>query len=167
MTNPENLNVPTTTIKGSDYDYSMSLNSASLNIRVQPHTTGSKEIVLDLETLYPFINSAGIPTTKLPPYTIRFTVKPSRLNFINTDKTKFFYDLLKIEGTGLLKTNFTFSNCLNIKQDSTRIFDDLVYYSFTVPAAINKKAILIEMNNEKTKYELAIKENRHPKELGQ
>ncbi len=279
VTNPENLNVPTTTIKGSDYDYSMSLNSASLNIRVQPHTTGSKEIVLDLETLYPFINSAGIPTTKLPPYTIRFTVKPSRLNFINTDKTKFFYDLksasseevqldykkdlepgktyrienqlepngkliaelyvkspigdnkllcelrsysyhktsdgylyvkqgaeakyltnfdilqkptieniallhegeewsaarivypgedvqLKIEGTGLLKTNFTFSNCLNIKQDSTRIFDDLVYYSFTVPAAINKKAILIEMNNEKTKYELAIKENRHPKELG-
>ncbi len=72
---------------------------------------------------------------------------------------------LKIEGKGLAKAKFQFSNCDQVKQDSTRVFDDEVFYSFHIPSDITVKAVYIEINGKKTKYELAVKENQHPKDF--
>jgi hypothetical protein len=72
---------------------------------------------------------------------------------------------VRIEGKGLAKAKFQFSNCTRVRQDSTRVFDDVVFYSFNVPADIDKKVVFVELNRKRTKYELAIRENQRPKDL--
>ena len=276
--NPSNLQISSDWIRAGDFDYFLTADENSLNIHVHPNNTGNKELILSLKTKTPFINTSNQLSYTLKYFTIHFTVKPSRLNFINTDKSDFFFDnsmedgeelqldqkkgleagkiyrienklepggklvaelyvksqigdskmlcslrpysyhkvsegylyikltnepkyitnfnvlqkptiesisvlhegedwsplgvvhpgenvQIKIEGKGLAKTKFQFYNCSNIKQDSTRIFDDVAFYSFTVPADINKKIIYVELNKRRTKYELAVKENQHPKDF--
>ncbi len=276
--NPVNIKIPTSIIKTPDYDYSFNADDKGLTIQIHPYATGNKEITLNLKTVTPFLNSTNQLSYDLDSYTLHFTVKPSRLNFINADRIDFFFDArsddgeeiqldqkkglepgkmyrvknqlepggkliaelftktaigdnkilcnlrsysyhnmnegylyikqgneakcvtnfnvlqkpvieaigllhegenwstlpfvtpgenvqLRIEGKGLAKAKFKFADCMNVKQDSARIFDDVVFYSFTVPLDINNKTIYIEMNQKRTKYELTVKENRRPHDL--
>jgi hypothetical protein len=276
--NPDNIKIPSGIIKTADYDYSIGIRNNILEIQIHPYTIGNKELTLNLKTLTPFLNSSNQLSYDLVPYVLHFTVRPSRLNFLNTDKSEFFFDAkadeseemqldqkkglepgkmyrienqldvggkliaelyaksvvgdnkilcslhpysyhtinegylyikqgnetksitnfnilqkpiidgiwllhegeewsmqpfvrpgeevqMRIEGKGLAKTKFKFANCTNVKQDSTRIFDDVIFYSFTVPIGITNKAIYVEMNQKRTKYELTVKENRKPRDL--
>jgi hypothetical protein len=276
--NSMNIRLSPDWIRTSDFDYLMSAEESKLKILIHPTTTGNKELQLNLKTISPFLNLTNQLSYTLEPYLIHFSIKPSRLNFINTDKSDFFLDnnsedveevqldqkkglepgkvyrvenqlepggkliaelyvksiigdnkvlcslrsysyhkgtegylylkqageskyvtnfnvlpkpaiesisvlhagedwsslatvhpgesvQIRIEGRGLSKTKFQFSNCKEIKQDSTRIFDDVVFYSFTVPVDINKKVVIVELNKKRTKYELTIRENQRPKDF--
>ena len=72
---------------------------------------------------------------------------------------------VRVEGKGLTHAKINFSNCTNIKQDTARIFDDVLFYSIKVPTNINKKVIYLEINHKRTKVELVVKENLKPRNL--
>lgn len=276
--NPDNIKIPDSPVKTIDYEYSVLKKDKSLVIHIHPYLPGIKELKLNLKTITPFLNSLNQVSYDLPSYTLNVNVKPSRLNFINADKTEFFFDAradeteeilldqkkglevgkmyrienqleaggklvaelytksvvgdnkvlcalrpysyhtvkdgylyiklgneakcvtnfdiipkpiaeavwllhegedwslqpivkpgedvkIRIEGKGLARAKFRFANCTNVKQDTTRIFEDVVFYSFTVPIDIANKIIYIEMNQKRIKYELAVKENRRPRDL--
>ena len=276
--NASNLKVTIGSGKGGDSDYLIRTEENSLNIKIHPTSAGNRELTLNLKTIAPFIDASGKLSYDLDPSIIHLVIKPSRLNFINSDKSDFFFDnkdeaaeevqfdqkgglepgkmyrienqlepggkliaeiyiksaigdnkilcsmrpysyhkvteghlyiklgneakyitnfnilqkpsienisvlhegeewsplnvihpgeniQIKIEGKGLSKARFLFSNCNKIRQDSSRVFDDVVFYSFSVPADINKKVVYVEMNRKRTKYELAIKENQRPKDF--
>jgi hypothetical protein len=273
--NSSNIKLPLDWIRNLDFDYLLKAEDGKLNLLIHPNTVGNKELVLNLTTVSPFLNTLNQVSFNLEPYIVHFTVKPSRLNFINTDKSDFFLDnnseeveevqvdqkkglepgksyrvenqlesggkliaelyvksaigdnkmlcslrsysyhknsdgylylklsgdakyitnfnvlpkpaietisvlhtgedwssqalvhpgetvQIRIEGKGLAKAKFQFSNCTQVKQDSTRIFDDVVFYSFKIPAEINKKVVYVELNKKRTKYELTIRENQKP-----
>jgi hypothetical protein len=276
--NSSNIKVKPSWTITTDYDYLVTADENSLKVQIRPNTIGNKELVLNLKTITPFLNSKNKMSYGLEPYKIHFSVKPSRLNFINVDKNDFFFDdkiddvgevqldhkagleigkayrvesrlesggklvaeiyiksvlgdnkllcglrpysyhnvnegylyikqgnnakyitnfntlpkpsiekvsvlhesedwsstamvypgesaQVKIEGKGLSKSKFDFSGCVNVKQDSTRIFDDVIFYSISVPSDFNKKTVYIEMNKNKTKYELVVKENQRPRDF--
>jgi hypothetical protein len=276
--NIQNIRLTGEQIKSDGFDYSLSKGENSLKVFIHPGPPGNKTLFLRLKTTAPFRDSTNRLSDVLPPYVLYFTVKPSRLDFINMDQGDFFLDYksesnediqidqkkglepgktyriedqlepggkliaelyvksltrenkalcsfrayshhnvnegylyvkqqnearyitnfnvlpkpvverisvlspggewttqpvihpgehvqVKIEGSGFSKAKFRFSDCTNVSQDSTRVFDDVVFYSFIVPLNISNTVVYVEMNKKRTKYELAIKENQHPRDF--
>jgi hypothetical protein len=71
---------------------------------------------------------------------------------------------LRIEGTGLLKSQFTFENCI-AKIDTSRVSDEKVFYTVQIPRNIGLKKIAIVLNGKKVSDELFVKEYQRPRDF--
>lgn len=277
-TNASNLQFNTLQESTPDFDYSIITNENAISISLHPKKSGLHNLVLTPQTKTLYLNDKDELTTKLPPISLSFNVKPSRLYYVNLDKSEFYIDnhvedyeevqmgpkcdfevgkvyrienrlepggkliaefipkaviadtkmlcvlypyslhspaegylyikqgnevryltnftvtpkptiehlallhdgedwttadivhpgetlQVRVEGKGLTHAKINFSNCINIKQDTARIFDDVLFYSIKVPTNINKKVIYLEINHKRTKVELVVKENLKPRNL--
>ncbi len=84
--------------KGKEIDYLLSRQGPKLRIHVLPNQTGSKQLNAIIKLNKPFLNESGIPVYELPPLEYQFTVKTSRLSFLNTDKRDVMTDESAQEG---------------------------------------------------------------------
>lgn len=71
---------------------------------------------------------------------------------------------IRLEGSGLLKSQFAFENCV-AKLDTSRLSDEKVFYNVTVPRNIGLKKIAILLNGKKISDELLVKEYQRPRDF--
>jgi outer membrane protein W len=71
---------------------------------------------------------------------------------------------LRIEGSGLLKSQFGFENCI-ATLDTSRLSDDKVFYTVQIPRNIGIKKIPILLNGKKVSDELFVKEYQRPRDF--
>ncbi len=74
------------------FEYSLSRSSDFLSIDIRPKRTGSKTLEIPLKTKRPVLSDTLTLSHTLPPLHLPFHIKPSRLQFINTDKETIFHD---------------------------------------------------------------------------
>ena len=277
-TNALSLNFQSMQESNADFDYALVANEKDVAVTLHPKRAGMHNLVLYPQAKTAYLNDKGELTTKMAPVTLSFNVKPSRLYYVNFDKTEFYLDnhadefeevqlgpkcdfeigkvyriesrlepggkliaeiipkaviadskmlcilypyslhnsaegylyikqgsdaryltnfnvtpkptiehvallhngedwtstdivypgetvQVRVEGKGLTHAKIGFSNCVNVRQDTARIFDDVLFYTIKVPANINKKVIYLEINHKRTKAELVVKENQKPHNL--
>lgn len=71
---------------------------------------------------------------------------------------------LRIMGTGLSLTNFSFHSC-EFERDTSRAGDRIVFYNVKVPLDIDRQKVSVFMNDDITQYELNISEFERPAPL--
>ena len=73
-------------------DYRVTLREGNLTLVLQPRELGVKNLDVTLETLAPFLNKSRQLSNSVPLQLPPFTVKASRLVFLNMDKKEVTYD---------------------------------------------------------------------------
>ncbi len=73
-------------------EYQTERAGGALRVHVRGLGTGHQELSIPLQAIRPFVDVEGLPTFQLPPLKLNFHVKPSRMQFINTDKEFIHYD---------------------------------------------------------------------------
>ncbi|HEX8547309.1 MAG TPA: hypothetical protein VF691_10140, partial [Cytophagaceae bacterium] len=96
------INIPTvngTNIKfdegwntSKNIEYKISTSENNIQVSVHPLQAGSEELRLKFKTIRPYLNEYNNLTYDLPPIALRFSVRPSRINYLNIDQSEFFYD---------------------------------------------------------------------------
>lgn len=84
--NIENIKPVIDWVSYGDLDYRISSRFGQLRLHILPKSLGEKYLNLQLETVKPFIDSAGRLSTSLPRIIQKFQVKQSRLRFLNMDR---------------------------------------------------------------------------------
>lgn len=74
------------------FEYRLEVIGNNLRVRVKPNTTGRHTLTIPLQTISPFVNIDGSLSFYPDPLQLEFNIKPSRLQFINTDKDLIYYD---------------------------------------------------------------------------
>lgn len=74
------------------FEYRMERLGRNLRVFVRGHTTGRHTLRIPLQTIRPFVDIDGSLSFYPEPLELKFNVKPSRLQFINTDKDFFYFD---------------------------------------------------------------------------
>lgn len=69
---------------------------------------------------------------------------------------------VKIEGTGLQSSTFSFDGAADSRRDSARSSDEVTFYRLNVPVDIAKRKITVFMNKRGTPYELNVREYQRP-----
>lgn len=72
---------------------------------------------------------------------------------------------VKIKGTGLLNSVFTFEGVDNVFKDTARNSDEVAFFTLKLPISIPKKKINVYMNKRATEYTLNIREFQSPKDF--
>jgi len=72
---------------------------------------------------------------------------------------------IRIEGMGLEKTNFTFKDAQNVRQDSSLSTANVAAYSLQVPITLSQRNMVIYKSKDPSGYELSVKEFQNPRPL--
>ncbi len=84
---------------GEDIDYMFTRQGQKLRLHVLPNQTGNKNLNAKVRVIKPLLSEmGGIPIFELPELEYPFTVKVSRLSFLNTDKRDVITDEETLEG---------------------------------------------------------------------
>ncbi|HYX07822.1 MAG TPA: hypothetical protein VE912_13920 [Bacteroidales bacterium] len=84
--NPENIKLLTDWVQTDNFDYRLTALNGQIKVHVLPRKLGRQVLELRLNTRRPFLNSNGSPVFDLPVISHSFSVKQSRLVFLNIDK---------------------------------------------------------------------------------
>ncbi len=76
-----------------NFEYSLQRSGQHLRVSVKANRVGEYDVEIPLQSIRPFVGREGSMTFSPDPLILSFTVKPSRLQFINTDKNYFYYDV--------------------------------------------------------------------------
>lgn len=79
-------------ITTKNLEYKIIPTSNAVKFLVRPTETGYEEITFKPRTSKPFLNEFNQLAYELKPIILKFQVKPSRINYINFEKTEFFFD---------------------------------------------------------------------------
>ncbi|QNF33703.1 hypothetical protein HUW51_13600 [Adhaeribacter swui] len=90
--NLKNIRLQTDWVKSDGLDYRLSESNGTLRLHIMPNALGSKILNLQLQTNKPTLNKYQKPQYHLPVIQKTFTVKASRLKFINIDKKEITSD---------------------------------------------------------------------------
>ncbi len=274
--NPLTIEASGNWVKSPDFDYTYEVDDNTFNLSIRPYSTGSKTVAIQIDLKKPFLDKNNKPVVEMKPLQIKFYVKPTRINFLNADRSDFYFDDktsgnqyiqfdfnktlelnklyriedqleqggkliaeiytrsmigenrvicsihpyslhktsegylylktgdqarfvtnfnillkpsidrmsvlregeewnenlvvrpgesvdIKIEGKGLSRAKMFFDGCEEVKQDSSKIFDDIIFYSLKVPLGIDKKRLSVFLNKKLTRYDLVVKEFQKPK----
>jgi hypothetical protein len=71
---------------GQDIDYMFSKQGQKLRLHVLPNQMGNRSLKALVKTLKPYLNAQAQPIYELDPLEYNFSVKVSRLSFLNTDR---------------------------------------------------------------------------------
>ncbi len=74
------------------FEYRLDAMGNNLRVRVRAKTTGRHRLTIPLQTISPFVGIDGSLSFYPDPLQLEFNIKPSRLQFINTDKDFIYYD---------------------------------------------------------------------------
>jgi len=87
-----NISTENTWEENEHFEYKVSKTAENLRIQVKPKSTGAQNLVVNLKTISPILSDSNTLTHEIPPLILAFNIKPSRLQFINTDKETIFHD---------------------------------------------------------------------------
>ncbi len=73
-------------------EYRLQRSGQNLRLSVKANRTGTHLLHIPLQTIRPFIGLNGLLTFHPDPLELSFNVKPSRLQFVNTDKEFIYFD---------------------------------------------------------------------------
>ncbi|RDC64461.1 hypothetical protein [Adhaeribacter pallidiroseus] len=90
--NLKNIRLQTDWVKSDGLDYRLSESNGLLRLHVMPNALGARTLKLPLQTNKPSLNNYRKPQYLLPLLQKTFTVKASRLKFINIDKKEITAD---------------------------------------------------------------------------
>lgn len=111
--NIENIAVSDAWQTTREMDYRFTKENNKLMLHVKPLQMGSKELQLQFKTIKPYLDAENEPSNYVPPVTLNFSIKPSRLNFINFSRTEYFLDLAS---SGMEEIQIDYSRNFNMKQ---------------------------------------------------
>lgn len=83
---------------GQDIDYMFSRQGQKLRLHVLPNQTGNRSLKAVIRTLKPYLDHHAQPVYELEPIEYNFSVKVSRLSFLNTDRRDVIADEETPEG---------------------------------------------------------------------
>jgi hypothetical protein len=90
--NLANVKFPNDWVKSDGIDYRLSAQNGILRLHLMPHTLGNRTVRIRLQSNKPSLDLKGKLTYDLPVIERSFTVKGTRLRFLNTDKKEVIYD---------------------------------------------------------------------------
>ena len=90
--NLANLKLPGDWVKSDGLDYRLSVQNDILRLHLMPNSLGTSTLRLRLQTIKPSLEDNGKLTYDLPVIERNFTVKGTRLRFLNTDKKEVIFD---------------------------------------------------------------------------
>ncbi|GGF21655.1 hypothetical protein [Hymenobacter cavernae] len=91
--NPKNVRTSADWTRGQDIDYRITQENGQLRLHVLPNTLGSRVLTVRAQTEKPFLTDNNRRLSyALPPLRQEFTVKSSRLRFLNVDKKEVTID---------------------------------------------------------------------------
>jgi hypothetical protein len=111
--NVENIAISDAWQTTREMDYRISKENNKLMLQVKPLQMGSKELQLQFKTIKPYLDKENKPSNYISPVTLNFSIKPSRLNFINFSRGEFFLDLAS---SGMEEIQIDYSRNFNMKQ---------------------------------------------------
>lgn len=113
--NPENIKSETDWIRGADIDYRVSLRNGQVLLHLQPKSLGRRSVQIRLSTIKPWLDENRQLVYELPEIARNFTVKVSRLGFLNVDNKELIFD----EKTKLDGLELTIDNHRNLQMQKT------------------------------------------------
>lgn len=81
-----------------DIDYMLTRQGNKLRLHVLPNQVGTKKLSFRIRTLKPSLDGQGIPIYELPEISYNFSVKVSRLSFLNPDRRDITRDEETLDG---------------------------------------------------------------------
>ncbi|MBX2842912.1 MAG: hypothetical protein KTR26_14170 [Flammeovirgaceae bacterium] len=113
--NIQNINTKAILTEGEEINYWLSQRGGKLMLHVIPSEPGKKTLNLKIRVLKPFLNEDGEPTYELPVITRKFTIKESRLTFLDLDNN----DIILDENTQLTGIEIQIENNPKLKLGKT------------------------------------------------
>ncbi|MBS4012585.1 MAG: hypothetical protein KGZ97_02325 [Bacteroidetes bacterium] len=78
--------------KHNSLDYKLIRHGNNLRLLVRANNTGDISLPLEIKTISPVINESNEVSNYIETITLKFNVKPSRLQFLNTDKNVVYFE---------------------------------------------------------------------------
>ncbi len=90
--NKSNIKLSNDWTTGQDIDYLIDEKVGQLRLHLLAHVTGKRKLLLNIQTLKPYMESSSKPSYTLPQISQEYFVKTSRLAFLNLDKKEVTLD---------------------------------------------------------------------------
>src|SRR5690606_789997 len=104
--NLANIKLPSDWVQGDGLDHRLSVLNGIFRLHLMPHALGNRTPRLKLQPLNPFWDAGHKLHYDLPVIERNFTVKGTRLRFLNTDKKEVIYDeTARTKGLDILLDN--------------------------------------------------------------
>ncbi|WMJ75195.1 hypothetical protein RCC89_18795 [Cytophagaceae bacterium ABcell3] len=88
-----NLKTNDTWIEESSYDHRIVKTDGNYFLQIKPKTTGIKFFSHKLRTIRPYVNEHSLLSYNLDPLSLKLHVLPSRIDFLNTDRSYIYLDI--------------------------------------------------------------------------
>ncbi len=145
------------------FEYRLELLGNSMHVRVKPNITGRHTLIVPLQTVSPFVDIDGSLSFYPDPLKLDFNIKPSRLQFINTDKDHIYYDVdrrrreeVRLDHHPAFQLNRIY-RIENRQEDGARLIAELHTKSYTSDNKVLADLITYDLHRTNSGY-LYIKE---------